>query len=176
MKFNTKKLAYLSRFKNEFLLEYLLFLGVVFLFYLWQTEPFNLKAALQMLGVVLAIGIGLGLYAHWITKQYFHEVELTDNHVILRGDSQNKPLTIELPISETDIFIESKGKGRGNVEYFIRFQHGSKTYDINRLFNWNYSKLLELFHAFKNLKNEKIIWDEKYLLEFMEKKSKKVDR
>ena len=50
--------------------------------------------------------------------------------------------------------------------------HNNKTYDINRLFNWNYTTLLELFHEFKKQKNEKIIWDEKYLLEFMEKKSK----
>ena len=81
-----------------------------------------------------------------------------------------KPIEIRLPISETSIH----GKSQGSMykqEYFIRFIHDNKSYDINRLSNWKYSDLLDLFNAFKEAKGEQIIWDEKYILDLMEKKS-----
>ena len=167
MKFQAQQINYLQRLKKEFLFGFLILTSIVLYIHFKNSSTIEITAA--FIGVT---GLGLTLTAHFTAKTYFSEVEVNENVLTLRGDSANKPLTIELPISETDIYPKSKGKGRGNVEYFIRFKHNNKTYDINRLFNWNYSTLLELFHEFKKQKNEKIIWDEKYLLEFIEKKSK----
>ena len=167
MKFQAEQINYLQRLKKEFLFGFLILTSIILYVHFKNSSTIEIAAA--FIGVT---GLGLALTAHFTAKTYFYEVEINENSLTLRGDSVDKPLTIELPISETNIYPKSKGKGRGNVEYFIRFKHNNKTYDINRLFNWNYSTLLELFHEFKKQKNEKIIWDEKYLLEFMEKKAK----
>lgn len=167
MKFQAEQKDYLQRLKKEFLFGFLSLTAIILFAHFKASSSIEITAS--MIGVT---GLGLALTAHLTAKTYFCEVEIKKNSLILRGDSANRPLTIELPISETNIYPKSKGKGKGNVEYFIRFKHNNKTYDINRLFNWEYSILLELFHEFKNQKNEKLIWDEKYLLEFMEKKSR----
>ena len=167
MKFQTEQINYLQRLKKEFLFGFLILTAMILLAHFKASSTVETTATL--IGLT---GLGLALTAHLTAKTYFYEVEINKNSLTLRGDSANRSLTIELPISETNIYPKSKGKGRGNVEYFIRFKHNNKTYDINRLLNWNYAILLELFHEFKKQKNEKIIWDEKYLLEFMEKKSR----
>lgn len=167
MKFQTEQISYLQRLKKEFLFGFLILTSMILYVHFKTSSTFEIT--LPFIG---AVGIGLALAAHANAKTYFHEVEIKNNRLTLRGDSANKPLTIQLPISETNIFPKSKGKGEGNVEYYIRFKHNNKTYHINRLFNWNYLTLIELFHEFKKQKNEKIIWDEKYVLEFMEKKAK----
>lgn len=167
MKFQTEQINYLARLKKKFLFGFLIYAAIILYVH------FKNSSTIEVTGLMIGIaGFGLALVAHLIAKKYFYEVELIDGKVILRGDSMNKLITVKLPIPETNIFVKSKGKGRGNVEYFVRFKHISGTFDINKLFNWNYETLLELFHAFKETKNEKIIWDEKYLLEFMEKKSR----
>lgn len=165
MKFKAEQIDYIKRLKKEFLAGFLILTTIIIYVHFKNSSTVEITAAL--IGIT---GLGLSLAAHLTAKTYFYEVEIKDGILTIRGDSMNKPLTIQLPISETSIFPKSKGKG--NVEYFIRFKQSNKTYDINRLFNWNYKVLIELFHSFKEAKNEKIIWDEKYLLEFMDRKSK----
>ena len=47
-----------------------------------------------------------------------------------------------------------------------------KKYRINRLFNWNNFTLYEIFKTFKTVKKEKIIIDEKSLIDGIEKRAK----
>ena len=136
---------------------------------------FETSSSLMKTGSLIGLlGLGLAITAHANAKSYFYEVEIREGFLFLRGQSVNKPITVKLPISRTEIYLKSKGRGRSNNEYYIRFKHGKKSYDVNRLFNWNYLTLVDLFHEFKKQKGEKIIWDEKYLIEFMEKKSKRM--
>ena len=172
MKFQTEQIMYLNRLKKEFLFGFLFVTGIIIFVHLENGDIYEPTKIIVAAVMILVTGIGLAFAAHLTGRRYIYEVKLMDETIILRGDTMNKALTVKLPISDTEIFVKSKGRGRGNVEYFIRFKHKSKTFDINRLFNWNYTTLLELFHKFKEQKKEKIIWDEKYLLEFMEKKSR----
>lgn len=164
MKFKTEKINYQERFKKNFLFAFLFYFSIV-LYSLLQSH-LTIEFSIS---VILLIGIGLVLSIHLKSRKYFYEVEITEKSVFLKGDYINKPLLIDLPITKTDIIIKSSGRP---VQYFIRFRNESKNYDINQFYNWNHDTLIQLFHSFKEAKKEKIIWDEKYLLEFMEKKAK----
>lgn len=172
MKFRAGRTDYFHRLRKEFLFGFLVLTGVVLFVHLKNDDISNPTSILITAGVISVSGIGLGLAAHMKARMYFYEVELTEQNIILWGDSMNRPLIIELPLRETNILLKSKGN-RVNAEYFIKFKHGSRTYDINRLFTWHYATLLELFYSFKQAKNEKVIWDEKYVLELMKKKIKR---
>ncbi len=167
MIFKVEHVNYQSRLRVAFLLRFILLTVIVISIHFQSSSTVELTVS-----IIVFSGVGLALAAHLKARKYFYQVELIGKTLILKGDLNNTPLTIELPIDSTEIRIISKGNGHGNVDYFIRFKHGKKTYDVNRLFNWNYSTLLDLFHRFKEDKGEKIIWDEKYLLDFMEMKSK----
>lgn len=153
---------------NESLYPFSIYIPLILIFYIDRRLSVESGIAIS-----LFIGISLILIAHLKTKTYFHEVRLKDNRLILIGDNTNRPLEVDLPVSETVIQIKSKGGGRGSVNYYLRFINQGKKYEINRLFNWDYGDLISLFHEFKRQKNEKVIWDEKYLLEHMEKKIKR---
>jgi hypothetical protein len=166
MKFSAEKINYQSRLKKEFLIGFLI-LAVLIL----STHFRNPVSIVITFSGVLLAAIGFGVTAHFKARRYFYEVELTDKTIILKGDLMNRHFAIELPIAETNILVKTKSKGRGNAVFFIRFKLHSGNFDINRLDNWNYTTLLKLFYAFKEAKQEKIIWDEKYHLEHMEKRA-----
>ena len=102
---------------------------------------------------------------------FVNEVKVTDDKIIVTGTNMDTRWDKEFNIKDSEIKIKSKGRGRGNVEYYLRLSSRDKSVDINRSFNWEYQSLLTIFHEFKKLKGEKIIFDEKHFLDIMEKKA-----
>lgn len=91
--------------------------------------------------------------------------------MIITGYRFNTHWRKEFNIPASSIQIKSQGKGRGNVEYYFRVSSQNHSIKINYDFNWDYPSLLGMFHEFKRIKGEKIIFDEKYFLDIMEKKA-----
>lgn len=156
-----EKLGYFERLKKETLNPFLIVLPIIFILYVDRR-----LSVLAFLSITALTGFIMILIAHLRTKTYFHEVTIENNTLILKGDNLNKPMIIELPVSETTIQIKPKKRS----EFCLYFSYQGQKHTINRLFNWNYSELIDLFYEFKRQKGEKIIWDEKYLIEHMEKK------
>ncbi|MGL1889095.1 MAG: hypothetical protein OCD76_21460 [Reichenbachiella sp.] len=165
MKFFAPSLTYQERLKKEFLFGFFLLTGII----LYST--YNSEASFEIIGLVIILtGLTLFLTIHLKAAIFYNQIEISESDLILKGFDVNKPLEVRLPIADTNIVLKVQASRSGNHQYYLWFEHNNKKYIINRLFNWNYAELLELFYAFKNAKSEKVIYDEKYILERIQKK------
>ncbi|MBI3221334.1 MAG: hypothetical protein HYZ44_17620 [Bacteroidetes bacterium] len=121
--------------------------------------------------MIIGFGLVYMAVALFNARTFISEVKITGDKMIVTGHTFDTRWDKEIDIKTSDIKIKSKGHGRGNVEYYLRIISDDKTVDINRSFTWDYSSLLTIFHEFKRIKGEKIIFDEKYFLDIMEKKA-----
>ncbi|WP_462248111.1 hypothetical protein [Ekhidna sp.] len=166
MKFTVENISYLERFKQKFLLRFIIVIASTLVIY-FQGNDQDFA-----LGIILILGILFGISAHISSSQYFYHVELTKGKILLKGDNIGNPLQVELPIHETEISFERKGNREIKINYFIQLQHQAETYKINRFFNWNYAELVGFFKAYKDLKKEKIAFDEE---EFLKEINQKIE-
>lgn len=121
--------------------------------------------------MILGFGVVYMIVALYKARTFVNEVKITEDKIIVTGYNFDSRWEKEIDIKTSDIGIKSEGRGRGNVEYYLRINSSGRTVDINRSFNWDYSSILIIFHEFKLVKQEKIILDEKYFLNIMEKKA-----
>ncbi len=119
------------------------------------------------------MSLGVYLIYDLITRErtVVTQVEFIEQQMIISGYRFNTPFQVEFNIPNASIQIKSQGKGRGNVEYYLRVSSQQKTIKISYNYNWNYTALVGIFYEFKRIKGEKIIFDEKYFLDIMEKKA-----
>ncbi|MFN7495563.1 MAG: hypothetical protein ACK5RG_21765 [Cyclobacteriaceae bacterium] len=122
---------------------------------------------------ILAVGFGTYLIYYFVSHEgtVVTEVEFLEQRMIITGYRVNTRWQKEFDIAASSIQIKSQGKGRGNVEYYLRVSSQNQAIKINFDFNWDYPSLLGIFREFKSIKGEKIIFDEKYFLDIMEKKA-----
>jgi hypothetical protein len=165
--FKTDYLSYGTRIRKQFLIPFLIFCCAYFFIYIYIGQG-DLKSTLLLL---LMLGPVYGLLELYNSRQSITEVEFINDLLIITGFNFNSQWKSEVKIADSKIEIKSKGRGRGNVDYYLRVISKDKHIDINRAFNWDYFTLLNIFHEFKKLKGEKIIFDEKYFLDIMEKKA-----
>ncbi|WP_422356134.1 hypothetical protein [Roseivirga pacifica] len=167
MKIKVENLTFQERFFKRFLSTSVIIIFLITISYLFSPSSNSSILVLILTGSLISLAITLFIS----TRTYIYEVHIESNNLVLKGDKTNQSFEVHLPISETIIEIKSKGRGRGKVGYYLDFRYQKEDYQINRLFNWHYSRVLEVFYAFKKAKDEKIIFDEKYYLEIMEKKA-----
>jgi hypothetical protein len=134
---------------------------------------FTSNDSLQFYGVI-ALGFCMiqaiiSIISAWT---FVYEVKFTEDKIIVGGADINSHWQKEFHIKNSQIDIKSEGRGGTNIGYYFTLSSGKLSIDINRTYNWHYSTLLTIFHEFKRLKGEKIIFDEKYILELIEKKVK----
>lgn len=122
----------------------------MFCFFIFFGFPFfsELKKSLQHIVLVT-------FYDDKIYIEYFHKDILKN---------------ITLNINECNIYIRSYPLNRWNIEYYIEIKFKEKSFLINHKLNLDYKYVIEIFETFKNNKNEKIIFDEKYFLDIIRKK------
>jgi len=169
MKINARRINYFGRLKKESLWGFLVIIAIILYVYIrsneWNTTILLISSAIVMIGIFSGIAI------HFAVRKYYYEIEIRDGEIVMKGDDINSPIEIKFPIEQTKISIKSQGKGRGNIEYYLRFTHEDKVVDVNRICNWDYSDLINLVHEFKNVKNERVTWTEKSILDYMDKKA-----
>ena len=165
--FKTIYLSYWESVRKDFLIPFLtLACFILFIFvYIRQDDFKSIMLTILVLGIIYGI---LGLY---MARQFVNEVEFQDDILIVTGFNFNSQWRDELKISNSKIEIHSKRTGYTNVDYYLRIISKKKRLDINRSFNWDYSTLIDIFNEFKRIKEEKIILDEKYFLDIMEKRA-----
>lgn len=101
MKFKAERIDYFKRLRREFLFGFFILTGIIIYVHLKNGDIYNSTNILVTAGMISVVGSGLGVSAHLTAKRYFHEVELTDQDIILRGDSMNKLISVEFPLRDT---------------------------------------------------------------------------
>jgi hypothetical protein len=123
------------------------------------------------LELILVLGTIYGILGLYRAHQFVCEVEFQDDTVIINGFNFNSSWKEEIKIQDSKIEIHSRRTGYTNVDYYLSVISKKKRVDINRSFHWDYLILINIFQEFKRIKGEKIIFDEKYFLNIMEKKA-----
>lgn len=162
----TKYLTFWTRVRKEFLAGFLIVTAIVLYTYFKEKNDFGIFGLM-----ILGFGVVYMIVALFKARSFVNEVTITEDKIIVTGHNFDSRWDKEIDIKTSDIKIKSEGRGRGNVEYYLRIISSDKTVDINRSFTWDYSSILTIFHEFKRVKGEKIIFDEKYFLDIMEKKA-----
>ena len=104
---------------------------------------------------------------------YIYEVQINSTEIKILGTKFDENWERKFDVKKVNIkIIERRSKTNINVGYFIDLITEEKKYRINKLLNWNNFTLYELFKTFKNAKGEKIIIDEKSLIDGIEEKAK----
>lgn len=162
----TKYLTFWTRVRKEFLIGFVIVTLIILYNYFSQKNDFGL-----FLLITLGFGVLYMIVSLFKARTFINEVKIIEDKIIVTGYDFDSRWDKEIDIKTSDIKIKSEGRGRGNVEYYLRIHSSDNTVDINRSFNWDYSSLLTIFNEFKRIKGEKIIFDEKYFLDIMEKKA-----
>ena len=162
----TKYFTFWTRVRKEFLTGFLIVTAIVLYTYFKEKNDMGIFGLM-----ILGFGVIYMISALFKAMTFVNEVKIGQDKIIVTGYNFDSRWEKEIDIKTSDIKIESEGRGRGNVEYFLRITSSDKTVDINRSFTWDYASLLTIFHEFKRIKGEKIIFDEQYFLDIMEKKT-----
>jgi hypothetical protein len=162
----TKYLTFWTRVRKEFLAGFLIITLIVLYTYFKEKNDFGLFGLM-----ILGFGVVYMVMAIFKARIFVNEVKITADKLIVTGHNFDSRWDKEIDIKTSDIKIKSEGRGRGKVDYYLRIISPDNSVDINRSFTWDYSSLLTIFHEFKRIKGEKVIFDEKYFLDIMEKKA-----
>ena len=161
-----EELSLFKRMKSVFLP---LFVSLVILFTL--VISFNKKIDWKIGFIIVSFYvIVFAIYSYFKTKSYVYAIRIIEKKLIIDGQTFNTKWTDNLDI-DNNLYITLKGEAQGKTgsEYVLILKSKNKTYKINSLYNWDYFKLIELFKELKMEKGEKIISDEKFLIDRIEK-------
>jgi len=167
MKFNTKHIDFKTRALKTVLK--LALMIIVFLVFSLFKDQDAWVVSLSILGVWFSMYFVYYFLSHEGTV--VTDVEFLEQQMIITGYRFNTRWQKEFNISASSIQIKSQGKGRGNVEYYLRVSSLNQAIKINYDLNWDYPSIVGMYYEFKRIKGEKIIFDEKYFLDIMEKKA-----
>ena len=104
---------------------------------------------------------------------YIYEVKIDSNNITIFGEKFNKKWEVVLDLQKVNIrIIERRSKTGTIMGYLIDLKTSKKKYRINRLFNWSNYELYKLIITFKNIKGERIIYDEKCYIDGIEKRAR----
>jgi len=155
-------------FKNRLLSKFLLMFGVallVFLIFLVKISHINILSILFFLLIISPILPILFNCVIWIDSATIENAKVT-----FGGYKFDQKFTKEFNIEDVSVKIKSTGS-KWNRDYYLEFHTPNDTFSVNRLQSWDYKILVKLFREFKNSKNEKVIFDDEYWLDVMEKKA-----
>lgn len=162
----TKYLSFWTRVRKEFLAGFLIVSAIVVYTYFQDKHDFGIFGL-----IILGFGVVYIIAALFKARTFVNAVKITEDKMIVTGHNFDSRWDTEIDIKNSDIKIKSVGRGLGKVEYYLRIISSDKSVDINRSFTWDYASLLTIFHEFKRIKGEKVIFDEKYFLDIIEKKA-----
>jgi hypothetical protein len=89
--------------------------------------------------MILAFAFAYGLISLSNAKTYINELNFLDDQLIVVGHDYDSPWEKQFSIKNSNIKINSKGRGRGKVGYYFAITSGDLKVEINRSFNWDYS-------------------------------------
>ncbi|WP_281322239.1 hypothetical protein [Flavobacterium aestivum] len=166
--FKTDFIKFTDRIKNDMFFCILIILGIIIYWFCASEEDYG-----ELIGLVFFIIAAL-LYTieNYINSiNFISEIRIDKEKITLIGYEFNSKWEEKIDIKRTEIKIKSKG-GKSNIQYLLRLSCDKEVYDINKLFNWDYFTIVEIYKEFKKNKEEKIILDEKFILDNVLNKAK----
>lgn len=164
-KFTSDRKSFWTRFNKPFFVTSLVFFVLSFITKR-NSHPLNeIFSICAVFSIILIIFLFVRFY------NVVDEVQIVERRIVFIGHKFNTPWEKEFDINEAKIQVVSKGKGRGEVGYYLKISCNNHYYSVNRAFTWEYENLINLFNVFKEIKKEKISPTEKWLLGMMEKKA-----
>jgi len=158
-------LSFKQRLKKQLSIP-LLFLLLTILFPILKKEnPYNN----QLIILIVIVFFTLCFFAIRNAKHYVNEITINDEAITFICETYNEKWENKFELKNTNLNFKRKGS-RFNPEYILKINSLDNSFEINEYNNWNYSVLIEIYKLVKSLKKEEIIWDEKYMLENVEKK------
>lgn len=167
--FDTEKLTFSERIKKDLGIKIIVFLFLIILPLSLQQKTNNALIVVLSFLYVLSLMIIITLVP---AKKYIYQIRITSSEIKFYGKNFNKEWLEKFELKNTNIqIIEHKSKAGTIVGYKIIFKSANKKITVNKLYNWNNFNLYKLFTEFKNAKGEKIILDEKFLLDGIKKRA-----
>lgn len=165
--FTTERLSFYQRFSLTLqLVSFSIIVCVVIMFF----SKYDMIKLFLALGIIyLFITLLVSIHR---SVTYIYEIQIDANKISVLGQHYNKNWITEIEIENLDIFIRKKYTRVSCYYYLVIKSHDNRKFVVNKLFNWNYFILYKLYEEFKKAKSEKINFEEKYLLEGIEKKAK----
>src|SRR5687768_7075431 len=111
----TKYLTFWTRVRKEFLAGFLIVTAIVIYTYFEQKNGFGLFGVM-----ILGFGIVYMIIAIFKARTFVNEVKITEDKIIVTGHDFDSRWDREIDIKASNIKIKSEGRGRGNVEYYLR--------------------------------------------------------
>lgn len=166
--FATDRLSFLQRFLH---ILQLISIGIVVSVFILVFSTDKNTHILFTIAIVYFIAVLL--VSIYRSINYIYEVQIEANKIRFIGERYNQKWVEVIEIQNLDIFIEEEHT-RSRRNYFLVFEsNDNRKFIVNRKFNWSYFMLYKLYKEFKKAKSERIIWDEKFLLDGIEKNAKK---
>ena len=168
--FNVEKLDFKNRITKDIILKIIAF------FFFFSIILFSIKdnkfGIIQTIFAVFFLTI-IVIITLKESIDYIYEVRIDSKNIKIYGYKLNQKWEKTLDLRKVNIqIIERRSKTGSIVGYLIDLKTKEKKFRINKLFNWNNFRLYELFNTFKSIKEEKIIIDEKSLIDGIEKRAK----
>lgn len=107
-------------------------------------------------------------FANRNSKNYVYQINIENNNVIFHGESYSEEWKEVIPAKEINVAFKSTGS-RFNIFYILKFKTANNLFEINEHNDWHPDLLVELFEKVKELKGEKIILDEKIIMDQVKK-------
>ncbi len=164
--FATDKLSFYERFSVQLLLISIAIIKCAFVIFLFPNNTVILFLTIVIIFLIVILSVLI-----YRSVNYIYEIQIDANKVRILGERYNEKWIEETEIQNLDISINVKHTKTGD-HYYLVIKSNDKTFVVNKLFNWNYFILYKLYEEFKEAKSEKIMKDEKFLLNGIEKKAK----
>lgn len=164
--FKTERLSFYERFSVKLLLISLAIIKCIFVIFLFPNNGVVLFLTIAIIFLIVILSILI-----YQSVNYIYEIQIDAKKVRILGERYNEKWIEETEIQNLDIFINEKHTKTG-YHYYLIIKSDNKKFVINKLFNWNYFILYKLYEEFKEAKSEKLMKNEKFLLNGIEKKAK----
>jgi len=168
--FSCEKLSFMERLKKGSTSKIIVILILMSLCFISEASEENVFFKVTFIGFLYAILL-LIIIPFVTASKYIYEVRMNNDKVTLFGEYYNHKWCKVFEIKDLSVKIVER-KYRTDSRFLIVFRSKKTKHTINRSQTWNNFTLFELFRTFKELKQEEIIWDEKYTLQALEKKAR----
>jgi hypothetical protein len=152
---------------NVIYLEYFILFGSsVFILKLEKPYLIIFEIVLFVIFILLAINK---------SKTHINKIIFQENNIELQGVTFNEEWKESINIKTTKIFLKSKGSKQGlcGATFFIDLKNSNNHFIINRFQTFSDQEIIEIFNELKKIKEEKIIIDEKLILNKIQEKIEK---
>lgn len=164
--FETEKIPFRKRFGKDIKIKILVFL-------IFTSIPIN-KAGFNIISILFILFfLFVTLYLIYNeSKVFVYKIEFDNEKLNIFGSNFNNDWIETFDIKTVNIQIKVSVSKTGYVKgYTLVFKNTKKKIVVNKLHNWNNFALYMIFIEFKKSKGEKIITDEKSLIDGIKKKA-----